>query len=342
MTFLSIRIIITFMAEFVSTFITGFQEVINNDLCNRYPAIKILNLYDGLIHYKYDGDSRELEKIIYFNNTFFVLKTMKGKGLNFNSLVGSLCSGKNYFLVNKGTFRVRFQNENTFAKVDKNLTRRVEEYVLKNSRLTLDRLSPTSEIWFSIRREGFAFCGELISKREFTEKNLNKGELRPEIAYLICCFSLIKPEETILEPFCGYGSIPIQLEKRFKCKELLVSDIDKEKIDLLKSKKLAASPNVSIVQSDAFELSHVQDNSIDSIITDPPWGLWENIENIEEFYNKMFVSFKRVLKPQGTMTILTARTTEFEKSAGANGIKILASLHTLVNGKKASLYRCSF
>ena len=53
-------------------------------------------------------------------------------------------------------------------------------------------------------------------------------------------------------------------------------------------------------------------------------------------------SFKRVLKPQGTMTILTARTTEFEKSAGANGVKILASLHTLVNGKKASLYRCSF
>ena len=180
------------MAEFVSSFITGFQSVIEQNLTKRFKNLKIINLYDGLVHYRFDGDSRELDKIIYFNNTFFVLKTMKGKGLSFPSLVGSVCSGKNYFLVNKGSFRVRFQNENQFAKVDKNLTRRAEDYVLQNSKLKLDRLSPTNEVWFSIRREGFAFCGELISKREFTEKNLNKGELRPEIAYLICCFADIQ------------------------------------------------------------------------------------------------------------------------------------------------------
>ena len=153
------------MAEYISTFITGFGEVVSQDLQRHFPKIKILNLFDGLIHYKFDGDSRQLSKIIYFNNTFFVLKTMKGKGLSFPSLVGSVCSGKNYFLVNKGSFRVRFQNENQFAKVDKNLARRAEDYVLQNSKLKLDRLSPTNEVWFSIRREGFAFCGELIAKR---------------------------------------------------------------------------------------------------------------------------------------------------------------------------------
>ncbi|MBP5792682.1 MAG: hypothetical protein J6W46_03455, partial [Spirochaetaceae bacterium] len=191
------------MAEFISSFITGFQSVVKNDLSLRFPNLKIINLFDGLVHYRFDGDSRELEKIIYFNNTFFVLKTMKGKNLNFPQLVNSVCTSKNYFLVNKGSFRVRFQNENQFAKVDKNYTRRAEEYILNNSKLKLDRLSPTNEVWFSIRREGFAFCGELISKREFTEKNLNKGELRPEIAYLICCFAGIQPDDTVLEPFCG-------------------------------------------------------------------------------------------------------------------------------------------
>ena len=61
------------MAEFISSFTTGFQEVVKCDLEKRFPKIKILNLFDGLIHYKFDGDSRELEKVIYFNNTFFVL-----------------------------------------------------------------------------------------------------------------------------------------------------------------------------------------------------------------------------------------------------------------------------
>ena len=61
------------MAEFISSFITGFQDVVQKDLTARFPKIKILNIFDGLIHYRFDGDSRELEKIIYFNNTFFVL-----------------------------------------------------------------------------------------------------------------------------------------------------------------------------------------------------------------------------------------------------------------------------
>ena len=326
------------MAEFVSSFITGFGDVVEQDLAVRFPALKILNLFDGLVHYKYDGNSRELEKITYFNNTFFVLKTAKGKGLNFPSLVGALCSGKNYFLVNKGSFRVRFQNENQFAKVDKNLTRKVEEYVVRNSHLTVDRLSPTNEIWFSIRREGFGFCGELISKREFTEKNLNKGELRPEIAYLMCCFAKLKKDCVVLEPFCGYGSIPIQLAKHFNCRKIFASDIDKEKVDSLRQAQGPRGAQIDFCCADAFELKHIADNSIDAIVTDPPWGLWENIQNIEEFYIKMFASFKRVLKPEGTMTILTARTAEFENAVRLSALKINASLHTLVNGKKATLY----
>ena len=93
-----------------------------------------------------------------------------------------------------------------------------------------------------------------------------------------------------------------------------------------------------ISKADVFELPQIEDNSIDSIITDPPWGLWENIEDIEGFYKKMFVSFKRVLKPEGRMTILTARTVEFEKAVQESNLTIQKSLHTLVNGKKATLY----
>ena len=97
-------------------------------------------------------------------------------------------------------------------------------------------------------------------------------------------------------------------------------------------------PQTEICCADVFELSHIQDNSIDAIVTDPPWGLWENIPDIEDFYDRMFISFKRVLKEQGTMTILTARTVEFENAVRNAGLSIHDSLHTLVNGKKASLY----
>ena len=234
------------MAEYISTFLTGFQTVVSKDLVERIPKCKILNLFDGLIHYKYDGNSRDLEKITYFNNNFFVLKTMKGKGLNFNSLVGAVAGEKKYYLINKGSFRVRFMNENQFAKVDSALARKAEDTVLKNSKLKIDRVSPTTEIWYSIRREGFAFCGQLISKREFTEKNLHKGELRPELAYLLCSFADCTKDDVVCDPFCGYGSIPVQLSKNFPFRKLYASDLDEEQIELLKENKHLKKDNICV------------------------------------------------------------------------------------------------
>ena len=328
------------MAEYVSSFITGFQDVVKKDLVQRLPSCKIISIYDGLVHYQYAGNSRDLEKIIYFNNTFFVLKTWKGKGLNFPSMVGAVSSEKKYYLINKGTFRVRFSQENQFAKVDKNIARRAEETVLQNSRLTLDRLSPTTEIWYSIRREGFAFCGQLITKREFTEKNLNKGELRPEIAYLISSFADIQKDDVILEPFCGYASIPVHLVKKFHFSKLYASDIDNEKISMNNQKKqLKNNPCLDLRQADAFNLSHIEDKSINLVITDPPWGFYEDIGDVKTFYKKMFASFDRILKDEGRIVILSARKEELEEVVYELGYKIEACLHTLVNGKKAGLYK---
>lgn len=331
------------MSEFVSSFVTGFKDVVEKDLPSRIPGIKIINVYDGLIHYSYNGNSRDLEKVIYFNNTFFVLKTYNDKNIKFETLVKSMEKANSYYLINKGSFRVRFNLENQFAKVDKSLTRRAEEIVLSKSKLKLDRLSPTSEIWYCIRREGFSFCGQLISKREFTEKNLNKGELRPEIAYLICCFSDIQQADCIAEPFCGYGSIPVQIVKKFNYSKLFISDIDPEKVELVSQKKqIALNEKVDIRVSDAFELNHITSNSVSLVITDPPWGYYEEIENIYDFYMKMISSFKRILTDKGRAIVLSARKEEFEKAVADSGGKILESLHTLVNGKKSSLYKIVF
>ena len=58
------------MAEFISTFTTGFQELVEKNLPEQIKGIKIIKVYDGMVHYKFDGNSRDLDKIIYFNNTF--------------------------------------------------------------------------------------------------------------------------------------------------------------------------------------------------------------------------------------------------------------------------------
>ena len=327
------------MAEFVSTFTTGFQKVVEKNLPEIVSGCKILNIYDGIVHYKFNGNSHDLEKVVYFNNTFFVIKSWCNFSGNFSTMVNDFCNENKYLLISKGSFRTRFVRENQFEKVDKKLVLKVEENVLKRSKLKIDRVSPSTEIWFNIRREGFAFCGQLISKREFTEKNLNKGELRPELAYLMCCFAELKENDVIAEPFCGYGSIPIQLAKKFHFLHLYVSDIDEEKITALKEKKqFKQNDFVSIDVQDAFSLKQIKDNSVDVIISDPPWGFFEDLGDIALFYDKIFCSFKRILKNDGKMIILSARKDELEYAAEKNNYKIIEKVDTLVNGKKACVY----
>lgn len=327
------------MAEFVSTFTTGFKKVVEKNLPEIVSGCKILNIFDGIVHYKFNGNSHDLEKVVYFNNTFFVIKSWCNFSGNFSTMVNDFCSENKYLLISKGSFRTRFVRENQFEKIDKKLVIKVEENVLKRSKLKIDRVSPSTEIWFDIRREGFAFCGQLISKREFTEKNLNKGELRPELAYLMCCFAEINENDVIAEPFCGYGSIPIQLAKKFHFLHLYVSDIDEEKITALKEKKYFKQNDfVSIDVQDAFSLKQIKDNSVDVIISDPPWGFFEDVGDISLFYDKMFCSFKRILKNDGKMIILSARKVELEYAAEKNNYKIIEKVDTLVNGKKACVY----
>ena len=327
------------MAEFVSTFTTGFKKVVEKNLPEIVSGCKILNIYDGIVHYKFNGNSHDLEKVVYFNNTFFVIKSWCNFSGNFSTMVNDFCNENKYLLISKGSFRTRFVRENQFEKIDKKLVIKVEENVLKRSKLKIDRVSPSTEIWFNIRREGFAFCGQLISKREFTEKNLNKGELRPELAYLMCCFAEINKNDVIAEPFCGYGSIPIQLAKKFHFLHLYVSDIDEEKITALKEKKYFKQNDfVSIDVQDAFSLKQIKDNSVDVIISDPPWGFFEDLGDIALFYDKIFCSFKRILKNDGKMIILSARKDELEYAAEKNNYKIIEKVDTLVNGKKACVY----
>src|SRR5574344_589133 len=329
------------MAEFISTFTTGFSDLVKKDLPKKIKGVSIINIFDGLVHYKFDGNSRDLSKIIYFNNTFFVIKTFSQQNISFPQMVNNISNQKSYFLLNKGSFRVRFVKENQFSKVDKNISKKAEEVVLRNSKLTLDRLSPSTEVWYSTRRENFAFCGQLIIKREFTEKNLHKGELRPEIAYFLSIYAEELNQKVVMDCFAGYGAIPLQIVKNHDVKELIINDISKELVDNLKKQQIFINDKIRIYCEDAFKIEDVKDKSVDVVITDPPWGYYEDIGDITLFYQRMFQSFKRVLKNDGRIILLSARTDNLIDATSKECLRINESIHTLKKKKKASLYNIS-
>lgn len=324
------------MAEYISTFTTGFSEVISKSLVKLLPGAKVLKVYDGLVDYLYNGSEENIKNIVVFNNSYLVIKKFQGKNSEMTSMA------KNIIILDKlpksqKTFRIRYSQNNQFVGINKTYTQQIERKISKLTNAKIDRVSPETEYWFIKRSENVGFFARLLQKRKFTEKNLNKGELRPELAYLMCILGEFKKSTIVMDPFAGYGAIPKQVNKYFHFKQLYVSDINPEHIKLLNI-LFENKHNVNVTLRNALNMQDIEDNMIDLIITDPPWGYYEKIDNIEKFYIDMFKEFCRVIKKNGKLVILSARKDEFELVLSKQKYIISEKIDTLINGKKASIY----
>ena len=325
------------MAEYISSFTTGFAEVVPSIMNRLLPGAKVLNVYDGLVHYLYHGRENQLEKVLIFNNTFLVIRKYRGAGCELSRMINDVLAFDHLSGTPKESFRIRYSVNNQFVAVNRKYTARIEEKICRLTRGRVDRVSPQTEYWFLQRSENVGFFCRLTGRRKSTEKNLHKGELRPEFAYILCALGIGKGKPAVLDPFGGYGSIPEQVCRHFPYSRVLVSDSDPERVYDLQ-KRFRNVPGVDAARRDALNMTDIPDETMDVIITDPPWGYYENMENIGAFYREMLEEFARVLKPYGSAVLLTARKKELESAARGTRLMLTKRYDTLVNGKKAGVY----
>ena len=143
------------------------------------------------------------------------------------------------------------------------------------------------------RSEGFVLFGLRITRHPDYKDVLQKGELRPELANLLCLISEPNKEDVFLDPFSGSGSIPRE-RTRFPYKEIITSDLIPVKITRPLKIDLKV---VEVLQMSALNMTKILDNSVDKIVTNPPWGIEVGKElDLPKFYSRMTDEFQRVLR----------------------------------------------
>lgn len=334
------------MNSYFSTFITGFDEVIKEQLLKRLKDINIILLTDGLIVYKTTSPTEEIKRLRFINNSFVLLRKFEHISENsVNQVVKTLIGDQNLanvfrqnFSNKKFKFRIRATVKNQFTAIDKNLLRTLEEKITRSTRnLLVDRSLPDIELLITLRSEGFGLAGVQFTSRPNYEKALVKGELYPELAYILCLISEPKKDDVFFDPFAGHGSIPAQ-RLHFPHKEIRAGEIDR---DLQRKLEKKLGKKVIVYPVDALSLSTISDSSIDKIVTDPPWGIYEKDINIPLFYKLMLKQFHRVLKTDGVLVVLTAQKELIEDLVEKfkDQFKCERKFNTLVSGKKAGVYK---
>lgn len=337
------------MTSYYSTFVTGTQEIIPAVLKQKLKDVRIDTVLDGLIVYRTAESVEKIKNLRFFNNTFALLFQTKGK-TSVEKLVKTVLGNKDVLsgipkviFKNKRTFRVIASDENETVSINRNLLIKAEDTISRKLKLKTNRSLPDLEFWFLKRSEGYGFIGIRITKTPNYEKTLHKGELRPELAHLMCIMGDLKQSDVVLDPFAGYGSIPIECAKSFKVKNIIASEKDKEIFKLLEKEVKKSGLKIVLGRWNALKLTSLTNSSIDKILTDPPWGLFEeNGVDIEDFYQKMLNEFSRTLKPGGLLILLTAQKETLEKAMNQNKVfNLQAKYDVLVSGKKAAIYKIS-
>jgi len=343
---------------YYATFIPGMQEVIAGVLQKRLRDVSIERLLDGAVVFETECTYDSLN-FFCFNNIFALIDILESKNsrrqqsgpaiLEFH-IRKTLETRKAWPLISENnkkikSFRLVCSMENTLSPVNEKIKQEMERFIQRNSSLQLSRSKPDTEFWFLFRREGFSLFLKRLTNHRIGEKSLNKGELSPQLAWLLCHIADLKHNEIVLDPYCGYGSIPNAGCRHFPIKKFYASDIDRQCVEITRSKsglrkERGESLRGEIFQADFHSIhDFISPGAVDAIVTDPPWGMYKTDVSLQTFYNDMIAVFSKVLKDNGRAIILSAAEKELESAVKTEqSLKISGKIPILVSGKKACVF----
>lgn len=236
-------------------------------------------------------------------------------------------------------FRTMTQLDGELIGLPRDLRARLESALAAATSSRVQLRGSGEEYWLIGRRDYPHLLLCLRLPRPKPEK-MRKGMLAPDLSYALVRASAPEPLDTFLDPFGGSGAL-VQARAGFPAKSLIYSDLRAGALRDDLPPALRRDRRVRFLAEDAKLLPSVPDGSISAIVTDPPWGEFEAVEEpYDAFARNLAETFRRVLNPGvGRLVLLAARRLEdtYCSALEGRGIVLDRQLHILVNGHPASV-----
>lgn len=156
-----------------------------------------------------------------------------------------------------------------------------------------------------------------ITKAEGITRNLFRRDwqteyvpagINPALAYVVCMLADITESDTVLDPFCGAGTIAVTAAKYFSPHKVLASDVSGKAVDkTIINFRGAAIPTkkFTVFRSNVAQL-RLQKDSVNLVITNPPFGVRTgNHEQNKKIYDQFARRMQAIVAPGGRIVVLT-------------------------------------
>lgn len=161
---------------------------------------------------------------------------------------------------------------------------------------------------------GIQLTRESLHKR-FERPFNHPAAIKAPLAYGMLRIAGVEDGDVLLDPFCGGGTIPIEAAQVWDSRITIYgSDVNSRFLEGARRNAEAAGveKHVSLRIADARRLEDYYDSTIDRVVTNPPYGVRMGREkNLRETYFRFLNSASKIVKPDGSITVISLKATAF-------------------------------
>jgi 16S rRNA G966 N2-methylase RsmD len=236
-------------------------------------------------------------------------------------------------------FRTMIHIDGGLSAVDKRVKTGLDRAISVRTGQRIEPRGMCQEYWVIGRTDlsELLLCARLPKQRRAPKV---KGALSYELSLMLVAASRPSAGDIFLDPFAGSGAL-VLARAESDARQIWYSDINLREFERDIPHELHADKRVDFLDDDALTLGSVPDGQIDVIVTDPPWGEYDDVGMpYVEFARAMAASFSWVLrKAKGRFVVLTSRKTAaiVEREFAKSGFSINSTHEILVNGHPATV-----
>jgi len=175
--------------------------------------------------------------------------------------------------------------------------------------------------FFSLRLSG----EESLHKRKYRIYD-HPAALKPTLAYSMLMIANLNPEEVVVDPMCGGGTIAIEAALNFNVKEVFCIDISPKHLHgaIINAISAGAYRKIRFILGDVRKLSEIVSTQADLIITNPPYGIrLFRREKLKDLYHGFLSSALKILSSKGRVVVITSEHSLLKEVATELGYSIL-------------------
>ncbi len=191
------------------------------------------------------------------------------------------------------------------------------------------------------------FPGEFILTLRLSDERLRHrdykvahlpGSLRPSVASALGWLSEPAPDDVVLDPLCGAGTVLVERAHLGRYRQLIGGDSNPVSLAAARENVGPRYKPIALHSWDATSIA-LEAASVDKVVTNLPWGMrhGSHAEN-RRIYPHLIDEFQRVVKPGGLIVMLTAETRLMADLMSRGAFRPHKILRVSILGAPASIY----